>query len=170
MKKILFLFIGLVLCAFLNAQKVLNDDVKARIGTYIKLNPDIFNVFVASKEGKAVIDVISTSFENYFIVPDVSLDKVTSSTDRGEIISFKARLEDLLINPPTWDLIIEYQNYIQNAPPTPPVFVGDTEAVKYYNSKYANKSRHFSQSADSPVHISNSISQDEKPALESKFE
>jgi len=141
MKKAIILFSGLLLCGIVNAQQTINEDAKARIGTYLKLNQDIYNVYITSSEAKAIVDVITNAFDNYFIIPDIPMDGISSSIERSEILSLKERLNNLLENPPTWDFIAQYQRFVQALPPTPPIYSGDEKVQHYYNSKNSNASR-----------------------------
>ncbi|MDY0401309.1 MAG: hypothetical protein RBQ75_06405, partial [Bacteroidales bacterium] len=74
MKKLFLLNLILFLSIFLCGQNNLNDDAKARIGTYLKINPQILNVQISSLEAKSTVDIIVFAFELYFIIPTVSLN------------------------------------------------------------------------------------------------
>ncbi|MFA7047383.1 MAG: hypothetical protein WC170_06855, partial [Bacteroidales bacterium] len=74
MKKLFLVNAILFVCLILNGQNNLNDDAKARIGTYLKINPQILNVQISSLEAKSTVDIIVFAFELYFIIPTVSLN------------------------------------------------------------------------------------------------
>lgn len=125
---------------FVSAQNNTQDDVKARIGMYLQLNPEVFNVQVTSSEAKSLVTVITNAFEQYMVVPEISLNNV-SGNERTEIVALQDRLRNLLQNPPTWDQIVAQQTAINAAPASAPVYAGDEKARAYYNAKSSGKTR-----------------------------
>ncbi|HQH59829.1 MAG TPA: hypothetical protein PLM94_06615, partial [Bacteroidales bacterium] len=69
MKKLFLLNVILFLSIFLCGQNSINDDAKARISTYLKINPQILNVQVSSLEAKSIVDIIVYSYENFLVIP-----------------------------------------------------------------------------------------------------
>ncbi|HHW59943.1 MAG TPA: hypothetical protein GX402_06840 [Bacteroidales bacterium] len=146
MKKLFLLNLILFLSIFLCGQNNLNDDAKARIGTYLKINPQILNVQISSLEAKSTVDIIVFAFELYFIIPTVSLNNIKDLQEKKEIELLISRLDNLLKNPPEWEHIIALQNEKKSKPPTPPVYAGDEKAKQYYNTKYSDLNKKSSGS------------------------
>jgi len=96
MKKLFLVNAILFVCLILNGQNNLNDDAKARIGTYLKINPQILNVQISSLEAKSTVDIIVFAFELYFIIPTVSLNNIKDLQEKKEIELLISRLDNLL--------------------------------------------------------------------------
>ncbi len=137
------------------SQQNTQDDIHVRIGMYLKLNPEFWNVKVTSEDAKSIVKIISETFEHYLTIPTISLNNLNSG-EKSEIISLQNRLQDLLQNPPTWDQLVILQKQINSAPPTPPVYVGDEKANIYYNVKYYQKTR--ASSGKTPISSENKSS------------
>ncbi len=145
MKKLFLLNVILFLSIFLNGQNSINDDTKARIGTYLKINPQILNVQVSSIEAKSIVDIIVYSYETFLVIPDLPLNNITDAKEKSEINQLIQRLENLTTNPPSWQEILTLQIEKKSTPPTPPVYVGDDKASQYYNTKSNNFNKKSSQ-------------------------
>lgn len=145
MKKLFLLNVILFLSIFLNGQNSINDDAKTRIGTYLKINPQILNVQVSSIEAKSIVDIIVYSYENFLVIPDLPLNNITDAKEKSEINQLIQRLENLTTNPPSWQEILTLQIEKKSTPPTPPVYVGDDKASQYYNTKSNNFNKKSSQ-------------------------
>ncbi|MFY9418416.1 MAG: hypothetical protein WAP17_04945 [Bacteroidales bacterium] len=145
MKKLFLLNVILFLSIFLNGQNSINDDAKARIGTYLKINPQILNVQVSSIEAKSIVDIIVYTYENFLVIPDLPLNNITDAKEKSEINQLIQRLENLTTNPPSWQEILTLQIEKKSTPPTPPVYVGDDKASQYYNTKSNNFNKKSSQ-------------------------
>ena len=141
MKKTILILFMLVFSEVLFSQNSINNDVSARIGTYINLNPGIFNLQVKSEAARAAADVITKAFTSYQVIPNVSLAKISDGVEVAEINRLISDLSILKANPPSWDQIVEIQTRIETPPPTAPVFAGDAAAKKYYNAATARKTR-----------------------------
>ncbi len=165
MKKITIIILGILVSGIAYAQQSTQNDIHARIGMYIKLNPQVLNVQVTSAEAQSIVTVITEAFENYMVVPEVSLNQVPGS-ERSEIIAFQGRLNDLLKNPPTWEQIVQQQITLNSTPPTPPVYAGDAKAQEFYNAKKAGKTR--ASANTTPVHIESQIVIDPPIPVEQK--
>ncbi len=146
MKKLFLLNVILFLSIFLNGQNSINDDAKARIGTYLKINPQILNVQVHSIEAKSIVDIIVYSYETFLVIPDLPLNNITDANEKSEINQLVKRLENLSTNPPSWQQLLTLQIKKKSAPPTPPVYAGDDKASQYYNTKSSNFNKKSSQS------------------------
>lgn len=146
MKKLFLLNVILFLSIFLNGQNSINDDAKARIGTYLKINPQILNVQVSSIEAKSIVDIIVYTYENFLVIPDLPLNNITDAKEKSEINQLIQRLENLTTNPPSWQQLLTLQIKKKSAPPTPPVYAGDDKASQYYNTKSSNFNKKSSQS------------------------
>lgn len=146
MKKLFLLNVILFLSIFLNGQNPINDDAKARIGTYLKINPQILNVQVSSIEAKSIVDIIVYTYENFLVIPDLPLNNITDANEKSEINQLVKRLENLSTNPPSWQQLLTLQIKKKSAPPTPPVYAGDDKASQYYNTKSSNFNKKSSQS------------------------
>ncbi|HOC41316.1 MAG TPA: hypothetical protein PKK38_08025, partial [Bacteroidales bacterium] len=79
MKKLFLLNVILFLSIFLCGQNLINDDAKARISTYLKINPQILNVQVSSLEAKSIVDIIVYSYENFLVIPELPLNNITDA-------------------------------------------------------------------------------------------
>ena len=145
MKKLFLLNVILFLSIFLNGQNSINDDAKTRIGTYLKINPQILNVQVSSIEAKSIVDIIVYTYENFLVIPDLPLNNITDAKEKSEINQLIQRLENLTTNPPSWQEILTLQIEKKSTPPTPPVYVGDDKASQYYNTKSNNFNKKSSQ-------------------------
>ena len=145
MKKLFLLNVILFLSIFLNGQNSINDDTKARIGTYLKINPQILNVQVSSIEAKSIVDIIVYSYETFLVIPDLPLNNITDANEKSEINQLVKRLENLTTNPPSWQQILTLQIEKKSTPPSPPVYVGDDKASQYYNTKSSNFNKKSSQ-------------------------
>lgn len=146
MKKLFLLNVILFLSIFLNGQNSINDDAKARIGTYLKINPQILNVQVSSIEAKSIVDIIVYTYENFLVIPDLPLNNITDANEKLEIDQLVKRLENLITNPPSWQQILTLQIEKKSTPPSPPVYAGDDKASQYYNTKSSNFNKKSSQS------------------------
>jgi len=146
MKKLFLLNVILFLSIFLNGQNSINDDAKARIGTYLKINPQILNVQVHSIEAKSIVDIIVYSYETFLVIPDLPLNNITDTNEKSEINQLVKRLENLTTNPPSWQQLLTLQIEKKSTPPTPPVYAGDDKASQYYNTNYSNFNKKSSQS------------------------
>ncbi len=145
MKKILVLFfVSFVAASTSFSQITPTEDEKARIGTFVKLFPDIFNVNITSVEAKSVTDVITNAFTSFYIVPEISFSNVTDAAEIAELQRMKDNLVFLLTNPPSWDQLVNLQTKQKLTPTTAPVFAGDAAATKYYNSNHADGNRNMS--------------------------
>ena len=144
MKKLIFLNLILFLSFSLCGQNNLSDDAKARIGTYIKFNPQVLNVQVSSIEAKSYVDIIIYSFECCQVIPDLPINYITDANEKTEINLLVKRLGNLTINPPSWQEILTLQIEKKSTPPTPPVYAGDDRSNKFYNTKYSNLNKHSS--------------------------
>jgi hypothetical protein len=145
LKKLFLLNVILFLSIFLNGQNSINDDTKARIGTYLKINPQILNVQVSSIEAKSIVDIIVYSYETFLVIPDLPLNNITDANEKLEINQLVKRLENLTTNPPSWQQILTLQIEKKSTPPSPPVYVGDDKASQYYNTKSSNFNKKSSQ-------------------------
>lgn len=146
MKKLFLLNVILFLSIFLNGQNSINDDAKARIGTYLKINPQILNVQVHSIEAKSIVDIIVYSYETFLVIPDLPLNNITDANEKSEINQLVKRLENLSTNPPSWQQILTLQIEKKSTPPSPPIYAGDDKASQYYNTKSSNFNKKSSQS------------------------
>jgi len=146
MKKLFLLNVILFLSIFLCGQNSINDDAKARISTYLKINPQILNVQVSSLEAKSIVDIIVYSYENFLVIPELPLNNITDANEKSEINLLVKRLENLTNNPPSWQEILSLQLKKKSTPPTPPVYAGDDKAAQYYNTKSSNLNKKSSQS------------------------
>lgn len=143
MKKTILILLLVLFSGALFSQNSLNDDTRARIGTYIKLNPAIFDLQISSNEARAVADVINKAFTSYFVVPDISLSNILDGAEVTELKRLISDLNNLLTNPPAWEQLVNMQTQLKNTPPTPPVFAGEVSAKKFYNAGSDEKNRNF---------------------------
>ena len=145
MKRLIVLFfVAFAVTATCYGQKMPTDDEKARIGTFVKLFPEVFNVNIASIEAKSVADVITNAFTSFYIVPEISFSNVTDAAEIAELQRMRENLVFLLTNPPSWEQLVNLQTKQKLTPPTAPVFAGDASAKKYYNSNNADGNRNMS--------------------------
>ena len=166
MKKLFLLNVILFLSIFLNGQNAINDDAKTRIGTYLKINPQILNVQVSSIEAKSIVDIIVYTYENFLVIPDLPLNNITDAKEKSEINQLIQRLENLTTNPPSWQEILTLQIEKKSTPPTPPVYAGDDKASQYYNTKSSNFNKKSSQAKANLIEME--ISKSESTPLPDK--
>jgi hypothetical protein len=156
MKKAILILLLVLSSGVLFSQNSLNDDTHARIGTYIKLNPSVFNLQIKSNEARAAADVITKAFNSYFVVPNISLTNITDGAEVAEIKRLVLDLNNLLANPPSWEQLVSMQTQIKNTPATAPVFAGEESAKKFYNSGSDGKNRNLDGKNGIPVNSSTS--------------
>ena len=156
MKKTILILLLVLFSGALFSQNSLNDDVRARIGTYIKMNPAIFDLKLSTKEARAVADVINKAFTSYFVVPDISLSTISDGAEVTELKRLISDLNALLTNPPSWEQLVGMQTQLKNTPPTPPVFAGDESVKKFYNSGSDGRNRNMDGKNAIPINSSTS--------------
>ncbi|HOE04862.1 MAG TPA: hypothetical protein PLZ52_06565 [Bacteroidales bacterium] len=169
MKKIIvFLAAILVVTGFAFGQKVCNEDEKARIGTFVKLFPEVFNVNITSLEAKSVADVITHAFTSFYLVPVIPMTNIHDASEIAELQRMVDNLNFLLTNPPSWEQLVNLQTKQKSTPQTPPVFAGEAAAIKYYNSTVAETNRNMQ--GKNPVLIEQVTSSDETKVPQPKSE
>lgn len=123
------------------SQNNVDNDVRARILVFIDIYPEVFDVDIYSTEAKALADIFTKAFGNSFFVPDISLNSISDANEKAELQRMIDNFNFLLTEPPTWEQLVNLQKVKSSEPPTPAVYVGDSEAKRFYNSKFANLSR-----------------------------
>lgn len=141
MKKYIFISFFTLFSVSVIAQNVQNNDIHARIGMYLDLKEDFYDIKIQTKEAKIAANFIITTFEKYYTIPDMNLSNIADSEEKKQIEILKNRLKQLMENPPSWDEIFALKNEIESTPPTPPVYAGDKRAREFYNAKYYNKTK-----------------------------
>ncbi|HNW70906.1 MAG TPA: hypothetical protein PKI01_10920 [Bacteroidales bacterium] len=156
MKKTILILLLVLSSGALFSQNSLNEDARARIGTYVKLNPAIFDVQLHSTEARAAADVINTSFTTYFVVPNITFSNITDATEAAELKRLVSDLNKLIENPPSWEKLVSMQTQLKNTPPSAPIFAGEESAKKFYNSGSDGKNRNLDGKNAIPVNSSTS--------------
>jgi len=166
MKKTILILLMVLSSGALFSQNSLNDDTRARIGTYIKLNPAIFDLQITTNEARAAADVINKAFTSYFVVPNISLANITDGAEVAELKRLVSDLNNLVANPPSWEKLVSMQTLLKNTPPTAPVFAGAESAKKFYKSGSDGKNRNFD--GKNAIPINSSTSHEKAPENPSK--
>lgn len=156
MKKAILILLMVLSTGVLFSQNSLDDDARARIGTYVKLTPSLFDLQIGSSEARAVADVINKAFTSYFVVPVISLSNISDGAEVIELQRLISDLKNLLANPPTWEQLVDMEAQIKKVPPTAPVFAGEVNAKKFYNSGRVGKNRFLDGKTTIPVNSSTS--------------
>jgi hypothetical protein len=113
---------------------------------YASLQEERFELKFETERAEAFSNVLLKAYRELLPLPKYFPQTIVAN-DKAILQQLITQLNQLRINPPTWDEIMSFEEQkiaLENAPPTAPVFAGSAEAQKYLDKKMKNTVKHYS--------------------------